>query len=166
VVPLNDHGTPSAPFNTRGHLGDRNVIGVALEQDAVARIQELRARHQGKKQTARCGFPIDTRHEQNGIGWQPGAERISTTQHEQSETSLPLGTLVIITGEPHHSAMPEGRPDARWHCHFHPFGDLPTQGKSLASGFRTRLFFTREDAEAEERWLDDRWRILKAFAYR
>jgi hypothetical protein len=40
------------------------------------------------------------------------------------------------------------------------------QGKSLASGFRTRLFFTREDAEAEERWLDDRWRILKAFAYR
>lgn len=31
------------------------------------------------------------------------------------------------------------------------------QGKSAASGFRTRLFASREAAEAEEIWLDKQW---------
>jgi hypothetical protein len=36
------------------------------------------------------------------------------------------------------------------------------QGKSAASGFRTRLFATFEAAEAEENWLDSWWTWLKA----
>jgi hypothetical protein len=86
---------------------------MSMDKNTVARIQELRARHQGKKQTARCGFPIDTRHEQNGIGWQPGAERISTTQHEQTEPALPLHPFFLGTCGAHNTSLTKDRPN-RW----------------------------------------------------
>lgn len=35
------------------------------------------------------------------------------------------------------------------------------QGRSGASGFRTRIFLNERDAIAEEKWLDDRWLLMR-----
>ena len=53
IRPLNHHCAPSAPFNTRRHLTDSNFVGVALNENSVARIENLGATRQGEHQPRR-----------------------------------------------------------------------------------------------------------------